>query len=47
METLVTPRIRRWTRLEYERLIDLGAFEPGVRPLAAPTTSITVADLLP
>jgi Uma2 family endonuclease len=31
METLVMPRIRRWTRLEYERLIDLGAFEPGER----------------
>ena len=25
------PRIRRWTRVEYERLIDLGVFQPGER----------------
>ena len=31
METLATPRTRRWTRVEYERLIDLGVFEPGER----------------
>jgi Uma2 family endonuclease len=26
-----SPRIKRWTRLEYERLVDLGAFLPGDR----------------
>lgn len=26
-----TIRTKRWTRLEYERLIDLGAFQPGDR----------------
>jgi Uma2 family endonuclease len=26
-----TPRTKRWSRLEYERLIDLGAFRPGER----------------
>src|SRR3990167_4432681 len=26
-----SPRIRRWTRLEYDRLIDLGVFQPGER----------------
>ena len=25
------PRTRRWTRVEYERLIDLGVFQPGER----------------
>src|SRR5437879_8174166 len=25
------PRARRWTRVEYERLIDLGVFQPGER----------------
>ncbi len=25
------PRIRRWTRLEYERLVELGVFQPGER----------------
>jgi Uma2 family endonuclease len=25
------PRTRRWTRIEYERLIDLGVFQPGER----------------
>jgi Uma2 family endonuclease len=25
------PRTKRWSRLEYERLIDLGAFRPGER----------------
>lgn len=25
------PRTRRWTRLEYERLIELGVFQPGER----------------
>jgi Uma2 family endonuclease len=29
--TRSTIRTKRWTRLEYERLIDLGAFEPGDR----------------
>ena len=27
--TRSTSRTKRWTRLEYERLIDLGAFQPG------------------
>lgn len=33
MGTTTTPpaRMRRWTRLEYERLIDLGVFESGER----------------
>ena len=31
MEMLATPRARRWTRAEYDRLIDLGVFEPGER----------------
>lgn len=31
METLATPRARRWTRAEYDRLIDFGVFEPGER----------------
>lgn len=26
-----SPRIKQWTRLEYERLVDLGAFLPGDR----------------
>src|SRR4030095_11964449 len=26
-----SPRIKRWTRREYERLVDLGAFLPGDR----------------
>jgi Uma2 family endonuclease len=26
-----SPRIKRWTRVEYERLVDLGAFLPGDR----------------
>jgi Uma2 family endonuclease len=26
-----SPRIKRWTRLEYERLVNLGAFLPGDR----------------
>jgi Uma2 family endonuclease len=25
------PRTRRWTRVEYERLVDLGVFQPGER----------------
>lgn len=29
--TRSTVRTKRWTRLEYERLIDLGAFRPGDR----------------
>jgi len=31
--TTSTPpaRVRLWTRLEYERLIDLGVFQPGER----------------
>ncbi len=29
--TLSTARIKHWTRLEYERLVDLGAFQPGER----------------
>jgi Uma2 family endonuclease len=28
---LSTARIKSWTRLEYERLVDLGAFRPGER----------------
>jgi hypothetical protein len=36
-------RTKRWTRLEYERLIDLGAFGPNDR-LGA---EIQVGDLLP
>jgi Uma2 family endonuclease len=28
---LIADRIRRWTRVEYERLIDLGVFEPCER----------------
>ena len=33
MATTVTPspRTRRWTRIEYERLIELGVFQPGER----------------
>jgi Uma2 family endonuclease len=33
MGTTTTPpaRVRLWTRLEYERLIDLGVFQPGER----------------
>ena len=31
METLATPRARRWSRVEYDRLIDLGMFEPSER----------------
>src|SRR3990167_5184745 len=26
-----SPRTRRWTRIEYERLIELGVFQPGER----------------
>jgi Uma2 family endonuclease len=29
--TVVPPGIRRWSRVEYERLIDLGVFQPGER----------------
>jgi Uma2 family endonuclease len=29
--TPAPPRAKRWSRLEYERLIDLGAFRPGER----------------
>jgi Uma2 family endonuclease len=29
--TEFAPRIRRWTRVEYARLIDLGVFQPGER----------------
>lgn len=28
---LSSVRIKHWTRVEYERLIDLGAFRPGER----------------
>jgi Uma2 family endonuclease len=28
---LPSPRTRRWTRVEYERLIELGVFQPGER----------------
>jgi hypothetical protein len=45
---------RRWRRVEYERLVDLGVFvvdvlrpPASVTPLAAPATRIAVADLLP
>jgi hypothetical protein len=53
------PRIRRWTRVEYDRLIDQGVFQPDEpqgdphflgehgAPLAAPTSHIAVVDLLP
>jgi len=29
--TITSPPEKRWTRLEYERLVDLGAFQPGER----------------
>ena len=29
--TVLPPREKRWTRVEYERLVDLGAFLPGER----------------
>jgi Uma2 family endonuclease len=28
---ITPPRTRRWTRVEYERLVDLGVFRPGER----------------
>jgi hypothetical protein len=31
MEMFATPRARRWSRVEYDRLIDLGIFEPCER----------------
>ena len=33
MDMTATPpaRVRLWTRLEYERLIELGVFQPGER----------------
>jgi hypothetical protein len=44
--TVVPPaRPRRWTRVEYERLIELGVFQPGER--LELIGSIPVADLLP
>jgi Uma2 family endonuclease len=30
-DTSIIPRTRRWKRVEYERLVDLGVFEPGER----------------
>jgi len=48
-----TVRTRRWSRIEYERLVDLGAETPVFRrahvatPLAAPRARIAVGDLLP
>ena len=29
--TVPSPRTRRWTRIEYERLVELGVFQPGER----------------
>jgi Uma2 family endonuclease len=31
LDTSIVPRTRRWKRVEYERLVDLGVFEPGER----------------
>lgn len=39
-------RTRRWSRVEYEQLVEKGVFQPGER-LGAPAASILVADLLP
>src|SRR5688572_26910519 len=31
VDTSIVPKTRRWKRVEYERLVDLGVFEPGER----------------
>ncbi|HSF07428.1 MAG TPA: hypothetical protein VLG10_16735 [Methylomirabilota bacterium] len=44
-------RTRRWTRREYEQLVEGGFLGSGdqveISPLAAPHASLAVADLLP
>ena len=44
-----TETLRRWTHEEYDRLVELGAFQSGERLelLVAPATTIGVADLFP